>query len=130
MSESPQERVPGSAGTAQEPDRGEELSLLSHHGGNWPPTRMRDEPIFLLVLMFNAVTAGLSGLYLSTRSVAVVAVAAGLVALLGVLRLVVGRQRDSRRSACECGCASHAPMVSTHLPDGERNWTGDQYRIR
>lgn len=37
-----------------------------------------------LVILFNVVTAGLGGLYVSTQSIAVTAVAASLVALLGL----------------------------------------------
>jgi hypothetical protein len=37
-----------------------------------------------LVILFNIVTAGLGALYVSTRSLAVTVVAAGLVALLGL----------------------------------------------
>lgn len=71
-----------------------ERALPNQVGTHSSATRARYESIFPLMLLFNAVTAGLGGLYISTRSVAVVTVAAGLVALLGLLSLVVGRKSD------------------------------------
>jgi hypothetical protein len=47
-----------------------------------------------LASLFNAVTAGLGGLYVSTGSIVVTAIAAGLVALLG-LCVMVGGGRSS-----------------------------------
>lgn len=92
--ESLHEQVPADAATAREPNMREELRL-HHVDGDSPPARPMHELIFLLVLLCNAVTVGLGGLYGSTRSVIVVTLAAGLVALLGGLCLVVGRRSDS-----------------------------------
>lgn len=89
-----QEQTPAEVALAQQLDTSQERGIPSQRGDHSPSTRARYELIFLLVLLFNAVTAGLGGLYASTRSVAVVTVAATLVALLGVLCLVVGRKSD------------------------------------
>lgn len=48
------------------------------------PFRGTTNNVAALVILLNVVTGGLGGLYVSTQSVAVTAVAAGLVALLGL----------------------------------------------
>jgi hypothetical protein len=48
------------------------------------PSRGAPNEVATLVILFNVVTGGLGGLYLSTQSIAVTVLAAGLVALLGL----------------------------------------------
>lgn len=48
------------------------------------PFRGTTNNVVALVILLNAVTGGLGGLYVSTQSIVVTAIAAGLVALLGL----------------------------------------------
>lgn len=57
------------------------------------PSRGATHNVAALVILFNVVTGGLGGLYVSTQSIAVTALAAGLVALLGLYAVVSGRHR-------------------------------------
>lgn len=79
----------------QAPNVGEDPRLMSRPGDEPPPARPIRELIFLLVILFNAVTVGLGGLYESTGSVVVVTAAACLVALLGGLCLAWSRRSAS-----------------------------------
>jgi hypothetical protein len=61
---------------------------ISHEGAVGSPSPRATTEVPALVILFNVVTTGLGGLYINTQSLAVTALAAGLVALLGLFVVV------------------------------------------
>ncbi|MEU4518816.1 hypothetical protein AB0F52_08855 [Amycolatopsis sp. NPDC024027] len=68
------------------------MSLAPNSGDHTPQNPDPGDSNHVLVIVCNAVIAGLTSLYVTTQSIAVVAIAAGLVVVLAVLVALVHRR--------------------------------------